>query len=407
MSQASIFARPAASGRRGGVGSTSSKSGLRRAVFFVGLVLAAEAAGQTSQLPVVIEMAGGGDERWESIQITIGNLHIENGVPLSIAAVPCTQATPPGTCSDDGSLHLLFNSWTSQYPTLIEIGQQGRDNTESLASLSAAEQRSLIEEGYNAMTGWSLAAGRPFLFTPPKSSANADTASILENMDFHTFAQSSGTCPATGGMDRFCRSVPLCRLDASGNRVSGPACVLRSFADLSAEIDSRAGDGAVFVLFNPQDLSVSSSDASLDPSKQSAYASLLDSLAAAADAGRYSLRTFDSHYRVVHGMPLPTPAPTVAPTPIPEPSHLPVIFESDDARDLLWEDVATRLLQLHITEQVPLATCCGRTSPHACYSCTSPSRCPWYWRPFRAVTTALRRRASTVRTELCTPRTGI
>ena len=333
------------------------------------LVLSLASRAVAQPLPVVLEMNGGGDDRWESIQLAIGGLHVDNQLPLAIAVVPCTQASPPGNgCDDDGSLHSTFQLWTSQHPTIIEVGQQGRDNTEMLGNLGPVQQRALIEEGLAALLGWGLGNDEPMFFTPPRSSATSETIAIVEDLGFRSFGQVAGTC-ATGGndIDKLCNSVSLCQRNATGGRVSGPACVLRSFDDLATEIEARAAEGVLLVSYSPQDLSVSTSDISIDPAKRTAYEALLAAFADAEAEGRFELRTFDTHYRLTRGLPLPTPESTPRPTPTPiTPTNLPVVFSEDDPEDGTWEAATLRVHEAFISELVPRVqqtVACGAPSP--------------------------------------------
>ncbi|MGH7898332.1 MAG: hypothetical protein ACREQQ_10285, partial [Candidatus Binatia bacterium] len=199
-----------------------------------------------ADLPVILNMISSGDERAESIQKSVGNLNITTNVGLSIAVVPCTTGSPPPLCKDDKSLHRQYQEWTYQNPTLIDVGQQGRDNSEVLAGMTQAQQQALIQEGFDALSNWGLAYGEPTFFIPPNSSANDDTLAIIDALGFQTFAQVTPACPDLSGApnrDGFCNSVKLC---ASG---SGASCVLRSYAELQTAIDARASDGAVFVTF--------------------------------------------------------------------------------------------------------------------------------------------------------------
>lgn len=332
-------------------------------------VTALAALAPAQPLPVVLEMGGGGDTRWEAIQLELGDLHVARQIPLSIGVIPCRQDGGSTSCPDDGSLHPTFRRWTHDHPRIIEVGQHGRNNTESLATLSLAEQQALIESGLDALLRWQLANGEPLFFIPALSSSNADTMTALENLGFQTFAPITGSCPRTSPMDRFCGTVSLCRPSASGARVYGPACVVKTFSELAAEIDARAAQDAVAVAFFPQDLSVSTSNQAMSASKRTAYQALLDGFAGAEASGRYDLRTFDTHYRVTRGLPLPDPQPTPTPLPtaaVPPPENLPVVFTEDDPEDGTWESATIAVHDLFIEERVPLVqqtVPCGAPSP--------------------------------------------
>jgi hypothetical protein len=322
------------------------------------LLLAPKARG-ADPLPVIIEMTGGGDQRWESIQETIGNLHVQKNVPLSIAAVPCTQKTGPGHCTDDESLHRQYQIWTFASPTVIEIGQQGRDNSEQLGNLSAAQQLALIKEGYDAMAKWGLANGKPAFFTPPNSNTDNDTIAAVEQLGYDSYAQVTAPCPAntasTSTRDGYCTSIPLCT-----NRVNGPSCVLRNYSAITQDITARAANGAVFLSFNPQDLSISAQNQSIDPNKLAAYSALLDSFASDSN---YVMRTFDTQYRTKRGQPLPQAS---------QPPPYPVMIESDDARDGMYENVTTALANLHFSQGVAInqaTVACGQGSTDNPFNC--------------------------------------
>ena len=341
-----------------------------RAMFVLAASVLAFASRASAQpLPVVLEMTGGGDNRWESIQLDLGGLHVTQQVPLAIGVVPCRQSSPPGSgCLDDGSLHSTFQLWTSNHPTVIEVGQQGRDNSEALGTLTAVQQRALIEEGMNALLGWGLGNDEPLFFTPARGSSNPDTTAIVADLGFHTFSQATGGCPTGGtGLDKVCTSVPLCERTPLGARVTGPDCVLRSFSDLATEIETRAADGVVFVTFSPQDLSISTANQAIDPAKRTAYETLIAAFADAEANGRFDVRTFDTHYRLTRGLPLPTPEATPRPTPTPKtPTNLPVVFSEDDPEDGTWESATVRVHDLFISEGVPRTqetVACGAPSP--------------------------------------------
>jgi hypothetical protein len=266
---------------------------------------------QTPQtLPVIIESDDARDGLYEAATQALASLHVQEGVPLAQATVPCGQGSTlsPYNCVNSTGFHNRYKDWITQHPGLFEIVQHGINHTEQLGTMTTSEQLDLINRGLQQMATWGLPSGRPFAFAPPFSSENASTISALQQLGFHTSILDSGDCLSSSSMDNFCESVALCANDASGNRVQGPACRLLSPSTVVQQVNDRQFDGKVFIVYHVQDVLLSDLR-TVDPQKMSQMQAIFAALRSEDDAGHYRLMTFDTYYRTVRGVPTPTPLP--------------------------------------------------------------------------------------------------
>ena len=277
------------------------------------LLFATTAAAQG--LPVTFEFDDPRDGLYEAATSALRDLHVQERVPVTIQAVPCGigSTLEPYQCVNNTGFRFNFGNWARANPDLIDIGQHGNNHNEQLATMTRAQQLDILQRGLAEMQTWGLPDGRPFSMAAPFASSNADTVSVTAELGFHTSVTNSGSCFPNPTLDVYCESVPVCQRNAQGGRVTGPSCVVRSSADILAEVDSKASEGKVFVVYHPQDMTFADL-VTVDPAKISAFRAVLQAFRQREIAGVYDLMTLETHYRVINGLPTPGPGPSVTPT---------------------------------------------------------------------------------------------
>ncbi|MGH7897186.1 MAG: hypothetical protein ACREQQ_04490, partial [Candidatus Binatia bacterium] len=247
--------------------------------------------------PVIFESDDTRDGLWEGIATDMFlNRHVPEGVPLSQATVACGQGSTedPFVCVEN-TFHDNYATWMADHPGMLEIVQHGTFHTEHNHDLSEAQQLDIINKGLQHMSGWNLPNGRPFTYAAPFSEVNDDTISVLEQLGYHTVVQNAGLCPFSFPLDRFCNSISLCERDTNGDRVEGPDCVLRSAADLIADVNAqRPNRPAAFITYHMQDMTFANGQ--LNGTKATAFQAILNAFRAQEVAGNFDLTTYDGYY---------------------------------------------------------------------------------------------------------------
>jgi hypothetical protein len=300
-------------------------------------VLLFAATAPAADLPVVFEIDDPRDGLYESASIVLRQMHVEERVPVTFQVVPCGigSRTSPYQCVNDTGFHQNWGDWMRANPDLIDVGQHGNNHTEMLGTLSRAQQRDLLRRGLEEMQTWGMPdgswnRGRPLSMAAPFASSNADTISVLEELDYEISVKNSGDCFGSSTLDVWCNSVPLCELNPQGGRVTGPSCVIKAPETLIQQVNARAGEGKVFVVYHAQDI-LRPDLQTIDPAKVDALRAVLQAFRDQEIAGAFDLMTLDTHARLLAGEPTPGPGATATPAgatptptpPLPTPTPLP------------------------------------------------------------------------------------
>ncbi|MGH7804767.1 MAG: hypothetical protein ACREQJ_10495, partial [Candidatus Binatia bacterium] len=287
-----------------------------RLTAFAALVLSSSVTtAAAAGLPVTFEFDDPRDGLYEAATTALRDLHVQERVPVTIQVVPCGigSTLEPYQCVNNTGFRFNWGNWMRANPDIIDIGQHGNNHNEQLATVTRAQQLDILSGGLAEMQTWNLPGGRPFSMAAPFASSNADTLSVLEELGYHISVTNSGSCFPSATLDVYCESVPVCQRNAQGGRVTGPSCVVRSPAEILAEVDSKASEGKVFVVYHPQDMTFSDL-VTVDPAKISALRTVLQAFRQRELQGVYDLMTLETHYRAIHGLPTPGPGPSPTPT---------------------------------------------------------------------------------------------
>ena len=300
-------------------------------------VLLFAATTHAAGLPVVFEIDDPRDGLYESAAVLLRQMHVEERVPVTFQVVPCGigSRTSPYQCVNNTGFHDNWGDWMRANPDLIDVGQHGNNHTELLGDLSRSQQLDLLRRGLEEMQTWGMPdgswnRGRPLSMAAPFASSNADTISVLEELDYEISVKNSGDCFGSSTLDVWCNSVPLCELNPQGGRVTGPSCVIKAPETMIQQVNARAGEGKVFIGYHAQDI-LRPDLQTVDPAKVDALRAVLQAFRDQEITGTFDLMTLDTHARLLAGVSTPgpgataTPAgPTPTPTPpLPTPTPLP------------------------------------------------------------------------------------
>ena len=290
-------------------------------IAFVCLATVGAAAAQPSGLPVLFTFDDPRDGLWTEGARRAHQLHVGEQVPFLLAYVPCgwedgvESTNDPFVCRNEDcnqaqpGLRCELGDWARANPDLVEIAQHGLTHDighEQLGTKTRDEQLRTISLGLEEMSTWNLPEP-PLTFVAPFSSMNADTVSVLEQLGFHTGIKSAGSCAFSTNLELFCGSVPICELDAQGQRVTGPDCVLRSPADLLARVDQVGSQqGRAFLIYHAQDL-YEPDLVTIDEQKVADLRAILQAFRSREIDGSYDLLTMEAYYRLVRELPSPGP----------------------------------------------------------------------------------------------------
>jgi hypothetical protein len=252
---------------------------------------------EPAALPVafVSDDAQDGVAAFESATTRVVELHLSERVPLVLGVIPCGAGSTPENCTN-GTFHLRYRDWQTAAPGLLEMAQHGLTHKEHLAEEPLPVQLAYVARGLAEMMSWGLPGVRPYTFSAPWASANADTVLALEALGFHALAKDSGDCYPSPVLDVFCFSVPLCQLDSGGNRVDGPSCVFRSPDEVVRAVEARRSEGRVFIGYHVQDVLLSW-NGPVGATKLAELKAILDRFRAEAAAGRFRLVTMEQYWQ--------------------------------------------------------------------------------------------------------------